>query len=60
MTEHRDKRNTSRSEKRPYHSPRFFVYGEFNELTRAKAFDLMTADGATGTWWFVMDVPLKS
>jgi hypothetical protein len=60
MTDKQEKRSVSRLGRRPYHSPRFFVYGEFNELTRAKDFASMTEDGATGTWWLIMNVPLKS
>lgn len=59
MTDRRDKRGQSKSEKRPYHRPRLVIYGDVNTLTRAKDFMSAKLDGATGMIaWFT--VPLRS
>jgi hypothetical protein len=36
MTDKQGERNQSRPEKRPYHPPQLYVYGDINKLTRAK------------------------
>lgn len=50
MTDKRGKQDRSRLEKRPYHSPQLYIYGDVNKLTRAKSWTMGTLDGKTIIW----------
>lgn len=45
MTDKQDRLDWPRLEKRPYHPPRLYIYGDVNSLTRAKTPWTGTNDG---------------
>lgn len=58
MTDDKHEKRTLESQKRPYHRPRLLVYGDVNNLTRAKDVMGTTKDGAT--WGGPFKLPLYS